>query len=126
MDMKKLPLRCPEARRCYPSSVIFLDSDPLTPEIGRLQRLLGLGLSSELRRILNMSTGPDVSVAGAFWLAISLQDEDRRAGRQYLWLERYHAHLAAQQRDMQQSTASAPVHPSQGHRRTHSSSSSIV
>jgi hypothetical protein len=62
-----------------------------------------------------MSTlDPDVSVAGSLLAGdLSAEDEDRRAGRQYLWLERYHAHLTAQQRDMQQSTASAPAHPSE-------------
>lgn len=90
---------------------------------------LSMGLSSELRRILNMSTlDPDVSVAGSLLAGdLSAEDEDRRAGRQYLWLERYHAHLAAQQRDLQQSTASAPVHPSEGRERGPTfGSSSIV
>lgn len=53
-----------------------------------------LGLSSELRRILNMSTlDGDVSVAGS--LLASDEDDERRAERQYLWLQRYHAHVAA-------------------------------
>jgi hypothetical protein len=61
-----------------------------------------------------MSTLDLMCVAGSLLAGDLSEDEDRRAGRQYLWLERYHAHLAAQQQDMQQSTASAPVHPSEG------------
>jgi hypothetical protein len=76
-----------------------------------------------------MSTlDPDVSVAGSLMAGdLSAEDEDRRAGRQYLWLERYHAHLAAQQREMQQSTASAPVRQSEQRERDPTfGSSSIV
>jgi hypothetical protein len=76
-----------------------------------------------------MSTlDPDVSVAGSLLAGdLSTEDEDHRAGRQYLWLERYHTHLAAQQREMQQSTTSAPVHPSEGRERDPAfGSSSIV
>jgi len=54
---------------------------------------INLGLSSELRRILNMST-LDVSMAGSL---LESEDDGRKAERQYLWLQRYHAHLAAQQ-----------------------------
>jgi hypothetical protein len=76
-----------------------------------------------------MSTlDPDVSVAGSLMAGdLSAEDEDRLAGRQYLWLERYHAHLTAQQREMQQSTASVPVYPSEGRERGPAfGSSSIV
>jgi len=60
-----------------------------------------------------MSTlDPDVSVAGSLLAGeSSAEDEERRAERQYLWLERYHAHVAAQQRQMQQSTVSEPALP---------------
>jgi hypothetical protein len=76
-----------------------------------------------------MSTlDPDVSVAGSLLAGdLSAEDEDRRAGRQYLWLERYHAHLTAQQREMHQSIASAPIHPSEQRELGHAfGSSSIV
>jgi hypothetical protein len=72
-----------------------------------------LGLSSELRRILNMSTlDADVSVAGSL-LACDDEDDGRRAERQYLWLQRYHAHLATQQAPPRASTASVPFHSPQ-------------
>ena len=57
-----------------------------------VQPLEGLALSSELRRILNMSTlDPDVGSVMAD-STLALEDRDRAAERQYLWLERYHAH----------------------------------
>lgn len=62
-------------------------------------------LSSELRRILNMSTlDPDVSVSDSLLATIDStgEDDERRAERQYMWLERYHAHLAAQRQSGQQ------------------------
>jgi len=87
---------------------------------------LSMGLSSELRRILNMST-LDVSVAGSLLTGdLSTEDEDRRAGRQYLWLERYHAHVATQQRELQQSTTSAPVRPPNGQDRDPKRDSSSI
>ena len=86
---------------------------------------LSMGLSSELRRILNMSTlDPDVSLlfggvadnhhqhSRHFHPLPHFQedgDEERqRAEQQYLLLERYHAHVAAQQGQLHQST-SAPT-----------------
>jgi hypothetical protein len=52
-----------------------------------------------LRRILNMSTlDPDVSVTASLMAGDRVfEDEDRRTERQYLWLERYHAHMQNQQ-----------------------------
>ena len=58
---------------------------------------LSLGLSSELRRILNMSTlDPEVSLLVGNSAA---DDYETATERQYLWLERYHQHVAAQQRE---------------------------
>ena len=61
---------------------------------------LSAGLSSELRRILNMSTlvDADSSVADSLFVADLAEDEERGVERQYLWLERYHAHVTEQQR----------------------------
>ena len=62
-----------------------------------------MALSAELRRILNMSTlDADVSVSGSL---MEMEDDGRRAERQYLWLQRYHTHLAAQNA----STSSEPL-----------------
>jgi hypothetical protein len=86
---------------------------------------LSMGLSSELRRILNMSTlDPDVSLlfggvadnhhqhSRHFHPLPHCQedgDEERqRAEQQYLLLERYHAHVASQQQgQLHQSTSAA-------------------
>jgi autophagy-related protein 9 len=57
-------------------------------------------LSTELRRILNLSTlDSDISFAGSVIAGDALDSEERRAERQYLWLERYHNHIAAQHKD---------------------------
>jgi hypothetical protein len=80
---------------------------------------LSMGLSSELRRILNMSTlDPDVSLLLGGVTADNhhqhsrqFQDGDeerQRAEQQYLLLERYHAHVAAPRGQLHQST-SAPT-----------------
>jgi hypothetical protein len=61
---------------------------------GRRSAATHIGLSVELRRLLNMSTlDPEVSMLGA----ASSDDDERRTERQYVWLERYHAHIEAQQ-----------------------------
>lgn len=90
---------------------------------------LSTGLSSEMRRILTLSTSldPGVVAVGGIGdaMAASLrggehhQDVDdadeqvRRAERQYLWLERYHAHLNAQQQQGQhQHPPPQPLAPS--------------
>jgi hypothetical protein len=69
-----------------------------------------LGLSSELRRILNMSTlDGDVSVSASL-LGRDNDDVGRRAERQYMWLQRYHAHLAGQEgNNVQPGAASEPL-----------------
>jgi hypothetical protein len=56
---------------------------------------LHVGVSTELRRILSMSTIFDNESLVRGNEATSL-DDDRRTERQYLWLERYHAHMSAQ------------------------------
>lgn len=81
------------------------------------------GLSTELRRILNLSTlnlstlDPDVSVmASALGIgggaSIPMSEHhtdtgDLRAERQYLWLERYHAAAASAQLQQQRHTAAS-------------------
>lgn len=96
------------------------------PSTSTLPTGLSAGLSSELHRLLNLSTlDADLSVASSLLLGRSsarmsaipstgssrlgpasalssigiegTDDEDRRTERQYLWLERYHEHIAAQQ-----------------------------
>eukprot|EP00978_Attheya_sp_CCMP212_P027362 scaffold91632_cov54-Attheya_sp.AAC.1 len=77
-----------------------------------------LGLSTELRRILNRSTlDPDVSVADSLLMggggggglpSMHMDDEIGPARstiteRQYLWLERYHSHQQSQSQPRQES-----------------------
>lgn len=99
------------------------------------------GLSTELRRILSMSMALDPSDVNSVMMGsgggsliptsagegggarvsswVTHDREDRRAERQYMWLERYHSHVAAQQRDLSgtlgatRSSAHAP--PADGH-----------
>jgi hypothetical protein len=61
---------------------------------------LSLGLSSELRRILNMST-LDAEISLLDGGDSADEDYERRAERQYMWLRRYHQHLADQSREVQ-------------------------
>ena len=69
-----------------------------------------LALSADLLRLLNMSwleTGSllmDNDPAGVGGAGGSQSDE-----RQYIWLERYHAHIAAQQREQQEQQAPASL-----------------
>ena len=73
---------------------------------------LSAGLSTELRKILNMSTlDPDVTVAGSLTAGdqSTEEDEEKRIERQYLWLERYHAHIANQQVQLNRSISSLPI-----------------
>jgi hypothetical protein len=84
-----------------------------------------LGLSTGISRILSMSSldatggvtssvlamggaapsGSNTSApsaVGALSLPLLSDQSDRRAERQYMWLERYHAHLASQERQLLQ------------------------
>lgn len=96
------------------SSSVLATAHQTTLASGSVPSSLSLGLSSELRRILNMSTlDPDVSVTASLMAGDrTAEDEERRASRQYLWLERYHAHLQSQQSQPQLSAAmSEPPYP---------------
>lgn len=71
---------------------------------------MSLALSSELRRILNMSTlDPEVSLLATG--GASDEDYDRRTERQYMWLERYHNHMASQQGQSRADSSNAGGQP---------------
>lgn len=87
---------------------------PANPAALSVLHYADLGLSSELRRILNRSTldsdasgmgsvlggtyDPTLSAAGPSQVGSTgdMTDRENVAQRQYQWLERYHAHLAEQ------------------------------
>lgn len=81
------------------------DSPPCPPpaintdeSLTRFSGAQNLGLSTELRRILNMSALDDVSIAGSILGGDNSEDNiERRTERQYMLLERYHNHIASQQ-----------------------------
>jgi hypothetical protein len=119
-DDSTLPFAAP-ATSNLPDSPLALGQ--ATTVAGAESRLHALaGASSQLSRILSLSSlDPGLSIVlgmgcsalggaatGAVVgpLSFPLSElEDRRAERQYIWLERYHAHVAAQDRQIQRPVA---------------------